>query len=138
MTPHTLLAAVVALLVTAASAAQAKPPVALDDRLTIELVAQEPQLVTPTGVACDVRGNVWVIESNTHFPPKDYKGHPTDRVWVFPGIGSGVVGEAASGGGAGGSAEAGAVLRRHPAGDEHRRHARREGLPRLPERDRPA
>ncbi|HEX8913593.1 MAG TPA: PVC-type heme-binding CxxCH protein [Humisphaera sp.] len=81
--------------------ALAAPPVATDDRLAIELIAQEPQIVTPTGVACDVRGNVWVIESNTHFPPKDYKGHPTDRVWVFPGAGSDKPRETASGNPAG-------------------------------------
>lgn len=76
-----------AVLFTAAMAASAwaKPPVALDDRLMIELIAQEPAIVTPTGVWADVRDNVWAIESNTHFPPKDYKGHPTDRLFVFSG-----------------------------------------------------
>ena len=29
------------------------------------------------------RGRVWAIESNTHFRPKDYAGHPTDRLLVF-------------------------------------------------------
>ena len=28
-------------------------------------------------------GRVWVIESNTHFPPKNYKGRPTDRILIF-------------------------------------------------------
>jgi putative membrane-bound dehydrogenase-like protein len=82
----------------------AGPPVPLDDRLTIELVAREPQLVTPTGVACDVRDNAWVIESNTHFPPKGYTRNATDRVWVFSDVdGGGDVGrrDAALGGGGG-------------------------------------
>ena len=29
------------------------------------------------------RGRVLVIESHTHFPPKDYKGPPADRIRVF-------------------------------------------------------
>ncbi|QOV89334.1 PVC-type heme-binding CxxCH protein [Humisphaera borealis] len=65
--------------------AMAKSPVALDERLAIELIAQEPAIVTPTGVFADVRDNVWAIECNTHFPPKDYKGYPTDRIFVFSG-----------------------------------------------------
>lgn len=58
-------------------------PVAVDDRLIIELVAREPDLNTPTGMAVDAKARVWAIESNTHFPPKNYKGRPTDRILVF-------------------------------------------------------
>ncbi len=58
-------------------------PVALDDRLVVELVATEPVLNTPAGLTIDAKGRVWVIESNTHFPPKNYKGRPTDRILVF-------------------------------------------------------
>ncbi len=57
-----------------------EPPKALDDRLVVELVAAEPDLVTPTSLDVDAQGRVWVIESNTHFPPKNYKGHPSDRI----------------------------------------------------------
>ncbi len=53
-------------------------------RLKIELVAEQPALVTPTGIDVDERGRVFVLESNTHFPPEGYKGHPTDRVLIFP------------------------------------------------------
>lgn len=60
-----------------------QPPQALDDRLTVELLAAEPDLVTPVAVDVDALGRVWVIESNTHFPPKNYKGHPSDRILVF-------------------------------------------------------
>jgi putative membrane-bound dehydrogenase-like protein len=59
------------------------PPKSLDPRLSIELFAEAPQIVTPTGLAVDYRGRVWAIESNTHFPPADYKGHPSDRILVF-------------------------------------------------------
>lgn len=58
-------------------------PAVLDDRLVLELVAAEPVLNTPTGMAVDAKGRVWVIESNTHFPPKNYKGRPTDRILIF-------------------------------------------------------
>lgn len=59
------------------------PPRSLDPRLTITLFAENPQIVTPTGIDVDGQGTVWAIESNTHFPPKDYKGHPSDRLLVF-------------------------------------------------------
>ncbi|MBS0203666.1 MAG: c-type cytochrome [Planctomycetes bacterium] len=58
-------------------------PKSLDPRLTVELFAEHPQIVTPTGLDVDYRGRVFAIESNTHFPPEDYKGHPTDRVLVM-------------------------------------------------------
>lgn len=58
-------------------------PKSLDPRLTIELFAEAPQVVTPTDLAVDHLGRVWAIESNTHFPPAGYKGHPTDRILIF-------------------------------------------------------
>lgn len=58
-------------------------PKSLDPRLKIELFAEHPQIVTPTGLDVDYRGRVFAIESNTHFPPEGYKGHPTDRVLVM-------------------------------------------------------
>jgi putative membrane-bound dehydrogenase-like protein len=59
------------------------PPKSLDPRLTIELFAEAPQIVTPTDLAVDYLGRIWAIESNTHFPPAGYKGHPSDRILVF-------------------------------------------------------
>ncbi|HXX94682.1 MAG TPA: PVC-type heme-binding CxxCH protein, partial [Planctomycetota bacterium] len=67
----------------ALSAFQDPPPRVTDDRLVLELVAREPELNTPTGMTVDSRGRAWVIESNTHFPPKGYKGRTTDRILVF-------------------------------------------------------
>ena len=58
-------------------------PVSTDPRLKIELFAEAPQIVTPTGVDVDSSGRVWAIESNTHFPPEGYQGHPTDRILVM-------------------------------------------------------
>jgi putative membrane-bound dehydrogenase-like protein len=65
------------------SAAAAELPRPLDDRLRLELVAREPDIVTPTGLAVDESGRVWVIENNTHHRPADYKGPSSDRVRVF-------------------------------------------------------
>jgi putative membrane-bound dehydrogenase-like protein len=59
------------------------PPKSLDPRLKVELFAEHPQIVTPTGIDVDHRGRVFAIESNTHFPPEGYKGHPSDRVLVM-------------------------------------------------------
>ena len=64
-------------------AALGEMPRSLDPRLNIELFAEHPQIVTPTGLDVDDQGRVWAIESNTHFPPSDYTGHPTDRILVF-------------------------------------------------------
>jgi putative membrane-bound dehydrogenase-like protein len=62
---------------------QDERPKSLDPRLKVELFAEHPQIVTPTGIDVDHLGRVWAIESNTHFPPDGYKGHPSDRVLVM-------------------------------------------------------
>jgi putative membrane-bound dehydrogenase-like protein len=67
--------------------AQAAPPTITDDRLVLELVAREPEIVTPTGLAVDERGRVWVIENHTHQRPAGYKGPPSDRVRIFSDLG---------------------------------------------------
>src|SRR5579872_1746591 len=64
-------------------AAQDVAPRSLDLRLKVELFAEHPQIVTPTGIDVDSKGRVWAVESNTHFPPEGYKGHPSDRVLVM-------------------------------------------------------
>ena len=64
-------------------AADIETPVSFDDRLVVELVAQEPEIVTPTGIAVDARGRIWCIENNTHFTPKAYKGFGSDRIKIF-------------------------------------------------------
>ena len=64
-------------------AAEVEMPSVLDDRLQLQLVAAEPDIVTPTGIAVLADGRVLVIESNTHFPLENYKGAPHDRVLVL-------------------------------------------------------
>ena len=59
------------------------PPHSIDSRLVFEQIAKEPAIVTPTGLAVDSRGRVLVIESHTHFRPKDYAGPPADRIRIF-------------------------------------------------------
>ncbi|HQZ68086.1 MAG TPA: c-type cytochrome [Planctomycetaceae bacterium] len=58
-------------------------PKSRDPRIKIEVFAEQPQIVTPTGIDVDHRGRVFAIESNTHFRPEDYQGHPSDRVLVM-------------------------------------------------------
>ncbi|MGY8651667.1 MAG: hypothetical protein ACKVKM_12795, partial [Verrucomicrobiia bacterium] len=58
-------------------------PKSSDPRIVIELIAEAPDIVTPTGLGVDAKGRVIVIESHTHFRPKDYKGPERDRVLMF-------------------------------------------------------
>jgi putative membrane-bound dehydrogenase-like protein len=66
-------------------------PRILDDRCEIALVAREPDIVTPTGVAVDRRGRVFVVECHTHFRPENYAGPPTDRILIFDRTGEDLV-----------------------------------------------
>ena len=61
----------------------AQPPRSNDPSVIIELVAEHPQVVTPTGIAVDSRGRVFVAESHTHFRPDDYDGPKADRILMF-------------------------------------------------------
>jgi putative membrane-bound dehydrogenase-like protein len=74
---------VVCWLLTDPGVSAAAPPRPRDPRLVFERIAAEPDIVTPTGIAVDARGRILVIESHTHFPPKDYKGPRSDRIRVF-------------------------------------------------------
>jgi putative membrane-bound dehydrogenase-like protein len=58
-------------------------PHSTDPRIRIELFAEQPQIRTPTGIDVDSRGRIWAIESNTHFRPERYAGHPSDRLLIF-------------------------------------------------------
>ena len=64
-------------------ATHAAAPKSTDPRIIVELIADAPQIVTPTGIGVDDRGRVLVIESHTHFRPKEYKGPERDRVLMF-------------------------------------------------------
>ena len=39
--------------------------------------------MTPTGIAVDEQGRVWVIENNTHERPANYQGPDSDRILIF-------------------------------------------------------
>src|SRR5687768_1295453 len=71
------------LLLLALSADTVDKPKVLDSRLSFELFAAAPEIVTPCGIAVDAKGRVLVIESHTHFPPKDYAGPKADRIRMF-------------------------------------------------------
>src|SRR5262249_51135216 len=75
-------AALAPLLLSSPLLAQSLPRV-MDDRLVIELVTKEPDIVTPTGIAVDERGRIWCIENNTHQREPSYKGHPSDRIRIY-------------------------------------------------------
>ncbi|MBL69783.1 MAG: hypothetical protein CMO74_15290 [Verrucomicrobiales bacterium] len=61
----------------------AAAPKSPDPRIVVELVSEAPDIVTPTGLGVDGQGRVIVIESHTHFRPKDYDGPERDRVLMF-------------------------------------------------------
>jgi len=46
----------------------------------LELVASEPDIVTPIGMAFDYKGRLFVVESHTHERPENYDGPAGDRV----------------------------------------------------------
>ncbi len=72
-----------ACLLLALSADAVEMPLVLDERLQLQLVASDPDIVTPTGIGVDGKGRVFVIESNTHFPPPDYKRAKHDRILLL-------------------------------------------------------
>lgn len=58
-------------------------PLVVDKRINLTLFAEHPDIVTPIGIAVDSGGMVYVLESHTHTPPKDYEGPDTDRIRIF-------------------------------------------------------
>lgn len=55
-------------------------------RLT--LIAEHPTVMTPTGIDIDLKGNLWVVVSHTHFRPEGYEGPEHDQVLMFAADGS--------------------------------------------------
>ena len=66
-----------------AKAGEVKMPSVRDARLELHLFAAEPDIVTPIGITVDQAGRVYVVESHTHFPSKNYAGPKHDRVRRF-------------------------------------------------------
>ena len=49
----------------------------------LELMATEPEIVTPVGMTFDSQGRLLVIESHTHKRPEDYRGPVGDSILMF-------------------------------------------------------
>jgi hypothetical protein len=61
----------------------ASAPRVLDQRLQLHLFAENPQIVTPIGIAVDSLDHLYVLESHTHLPPNDYPGPKGDVIKRF-------------------------------------------------------
>src|SRR6056297_466984 len=70
-------------LVPGRSGAEGDPPQVHDRRLQLTHVAEDPEIVTPIGLAIDDRDRLFVLESHTHQAPADYNGPNADRVKMF-------------------------------------------------------
>ncbi|MDI1311880.1 PVC-type heme-binding CxxCH protein [Prosthecobacter sp.] len=55
----------------------------LQPGVKLTLLAEHPDLVTPTGIAVDKNGNIYSISCHTHFRPEHYDGPVHDEVLVF-------------------------------------------------------
>ncbi|MEZ6115853.1 MAG: hypothetical protein R3C28_04680 [Pirellulaceae bacterium] len=58
-------------------------PRVIDRRLQINLFAEDPDIVTPIGMAISADDRIFVIESHTHLRSKSYAGPTSDRIKVF-------------------------------------------------------
>ena len=72
-------------LANAVDLASVPKPTLRHPSMSIQLLAAEPDLVTPIGCAVDARGQIYVVESHTHFPKPDYAGPKSDRLLRFSG-----------------------------------------------------
>lgn len=57
-------------------------PTVMDDRIQLDLIDQDPNIMTPIGLAIDQADRIYVLESHTHHPPKDYSGPAFDRIKI--------------------------------------------------------
>lgn len=55
----------------------------LQPGVKMTLLAEHPDLVTPTGIDVDAQGRVWLVACHTHFRPEGYTGPEHDEVLVF-------------------------------------------------------
>jgi putative membrane-bound dehydrogenase-like protein len=58
----------------------AAAPRVTNNHYELELVASDPQIVTPIGLAFDAKGRLLVVESHTHLRPEQYQGPAADRI----------------------------------------------------------
>lgn len=81
-------AALLVALTGSALAAEPPPfPRPLVPGMKVELVAQEPDVCTPTAIAVDATGRIWVLQNNTHLRTKEYQGPETDRILILDDFG---------------------------------------------------
>jgi hypothetical protein len=71
-----------AVLISRCLADELPVPEVRDARLQLALVAREPGLVTPVGLAADREGRLFIVESHTHQRGSTYEGPPADRIVV--------------------------------------------------------
>ena len=65
-------------------------PKLTDPALQVTLFAQEPLIQQPIGMTFTRDGKLLVIQSNTHFPPRDFQGPKHDRIlWLQDADGDG-------------------------------------------------
>ena len=55
----------------------------LQPGVKMTLLAEHPDLVTPTGVDVDDRGRIYLVSNHTHFRPAGYAGPEHDEILVF-------------------------------------------------------
>jgi putative membrane-bound dehydrogenase-like protein len=86
---HRILALVAAAVLVASARGQAQrnpttdSPQSADARLVVERFAASPDIVHPIALDFDAKGRLLIIESHTHFRPKDYNGPRFDRIRVL-------------------------------------------------------
>ena len=55
----------------------------LQTGVTLTLLAEHPDLMTPTGIDVDEEGRIWLVACHTHFRPEGYVGPEHDEILVF-------------------------------------------------------
>jgi putative membrane-bound dehydrogenase-like protein len=55
----------------------------LQPGVKMTLLAEHPDLVTPTGIDVDEKGRIWLAACHTHFRPEGYEGPQHDEILVF-------------------------------------------------------
>ena len=55
----------------------------LQPGVKLTMLAEHPDLVTPTGIDVDSQGRIWVVSCHTHFRPEGYAGPAHDEILVF-------------------------------------------------------
>ncbi len=71
------------IVLTSIGRAAAGEPEVLVDGVHLQLIAEQPRVVTPIGLAFDLEGRLLVVESHTHFPNQDYPGPKSDRILLL-------------------------------------------------------